>query len=415
MSIQGLRHTANFVDDQRPKNWREGILLLWPNGQAPLTGLTSVMRSESTDDPQFHWWDKKLARQRLQLDASTGTGDSLTVTERAQTVVKGHILKIEETGEIVRVTEDPSNSTTIPVQRGFSGTTATGIDPTLAGKNPNVLVIGTAFEEGSFSPTGVNYDPVKRYNFTQIFRNSLEMTRTAEKTRLRTGDQVREAKRECLELHSIEMEKAFWFGERWEGTMNGKPVRTTGGVLSMIPSENTRTPQGDGVSLYQLEEWLKDVFLFGNQEKMGYCGNRALLTIQRIIRYNTEYRLEQGQKEYGMNVSRLICPFGTLVLKTHPLFNYAPGGTTDGTEYFGYDSMLVILDMENLRYRYLTDSDTKYKADIQENDLDGKKSEYLTEAGLELHHPDTHFLIRGLTNAIRDAEPEQAEAEGGEE
>ena len=63
-------------------------------------------------------------------------------------------------------------------------------------------------------PTGVNYDPTKKYNYTQIFRNTLEMTRTASKTRLRTGDQVKEAKRECLELHSIEMEKGFIWGAK---------------------------------------------------------------------------------------------------------------------------------------------------------------------------------------------------------
>ena len=35
-----------------------------------------------------------------------------------------------------------------------------------------------------------------------------------------------------------------------------------------------------------------------------------------------------------MNVSRLVCPFGELVIKTHPLFeNRMPGGTTAGTAY----------------------------------------------------------------------------------
>lgn len=54
MAINGLRTTANFVTDQRPKNWRETILLLYPNGKAPLTALTSLMKSEKTDDPEFN-------------------------------------------------------------------------------------------------------------------------------------------------------------------------------------------------------------------------------------------------------------------------------------------------------------------------------------------------------------------------
>ena len=44
-----------------------------------------------------------------------------------------------------------------------------------AGVNPNLLCIGSAFEEGSLAPTGVNYDPTERYNYTQIFRRTLEI------------------------------------------------------------------------------------------------------------------------------------------------------------------------------------------------------------------------------------------------
>jgi hypothetical protein len=57
------------------------------------------------------------------------------------------------------------------------------------------------------------------------------MTRTASQTRLRTGDQVKEAKRECLEIFSVDMERAFWFGKKGS-TINGKPWRATAGVMS---------------------------------------------------------------------------------------------------------------------------------------------------------------------------------------
>jgi len=91
------------------------------------------------------------------------------------------------------------------------------------------------------------------------------------------------------------------------------------------------------------------------------------------------------------------------VLKTHPLFNYSTGGTNNSGDYYGFNSSMYVLDMDNLRYRYLSDSDTQYKADRQSNDLDGMKSEYLTEAGIELHHPETFFIINGLTNPAADS------------
>jgi hypothetical protein len=48
----GMRGTGDWVAGQRPMNWREQIMYLYPNGQAPLTAILSMMGSESVDDPQ---------------------------------------------------------------------------------------------------------------------------------------------------------------------------------------------------------------------------------------------------------------------------------------------------------------------------------------------------------------------------
>lgn len=407
MAIQGLRHTANFVNDQRPKNWREFILLQWPNGSMPLTALTSLMKKDSVNDPEFYWWEKKMQGQRLELDDDIDNTTDTTLTVKAGDawrVAEGHLLLVEETGEIVRVTSDPTQNDEIVVARGYSDSTAASIaDIEAAGTNPHLTVIGTAFREGAAAPKGINYDPEKVYNYTQIFRNALEMTRTASKTRLRTGDQVKEAKRECLELHGNEMERAFWFGKPWEGTQSGTPIRTTGGIMHFLDAgSRVETVSGGELDMEGLEEYMLEAFKFGSSEKMAICGNRALLTLQQVVRKNTAYQFMQGQKEYGMNVSRLISPFGELVLKTHPLWNYAPGGVTAGTAYAGLDSMMAILDMSYIKYRPFTDADTKYKPDIQENDLDGMKSEYLTECGLEIANPENHMVIKNMQAGVAD-------------
>ena len=49
----GMRGTGDWATDQRPKNWRETILFLYPNGKMPLTAIMSKMKSEKTDDPQY--------------------------------------------------------------------------------------------------------------------------------------------------------------------------------------------------------------------------------------------------------------------------------------------------------------------------------------------------------------------------
>lgn len=404
MAIAGLRHTNNFVTDGRPKNWREIILRSYPNGKMPLTGLTSQMKSRSVDDPEFNWWEKKMwaGRVALAADAPATLGTTLTLASGALAFKIGDILLAEQTNEQMRVVANPTVDTTLEVVRAFAGTSQALVDHDAAGVNPFLLKIGSVYEEGSNSPKGIAYDPVKRFNYTQIFQDTLEMTRTAQKTKLRTGDQVAEAKRECLEQHGISMERAFFWGKRTEGTINGKPARTLGGIVNTIDSNNIATATAAGCDMDELEEFMFRMFVRGSDEKVAICGNRALMTINQIVRKNSSYQWSGIIKEYGMNVQRLITPFGTLVFKTHPLFNEMPGGVTAATAYVGWDSACVVLDMKELQYVYLNGSDTMYRPKLEENDLDGMKSGYLTECSMEMHHPDHHFLLKGLIKAAVD-------------
>ena len=397
MAIQGLRHTGNFEANERPKSWRETILRLYPNGMAPLTGLTSAMKSSSVDDPEYNWFEKSLPTQRLELSANLDASQTVIgVVSGATALRTGHILRVEHSGELLRITTDPTSDTSITVTRAFTGAVAAAT-VTIASEIKYVHVIGSAFEEASAAPTGVNYDPTKRYNYLQIFRNTLEMSRTASKTRLRTGDQVKEAKRECLELHSIEMEKAFFWGQRYETTLGGKPLRSTGGVLSFVHANNIVTNTDGSFTMLELEGWLKRIFDYGSSEKMAFLGNTALMAINQCIRKNSSYDITSGVKEYGMAVARLICPFGELVLKTHPLFNQlAQSG------YNTEDASMVVLDMKEIMYRHLAGDDTRYEKDLQDNGLDGMKSGYISECGLEVHHPLSHFYIKGLRSGIAD-------------
>ena len=403
MAIQGLRATDDWSSDERPLNWRAGLLLQYPNGSAPLFAMTSLMKKRSVDDPEFNWWEKSMQTRRLQLSAAITVGDTtLPVSSGATGFKQNDVFLLESSGtEVFRVASDPSSDTALVVERGFAGSTAALYDPTAVGANPFIVCIGNAMEEGSLAPSGVNFDPTKVYNYTQIFRHTFEMTDTASQTRLRTTDQVKEAKRETMELHSTDIERALWDGQRSENTFNGKPQRTLGGIDSFIDSGNIVTA-GASTDMEQIETWMELAFRFGSSEKVGFCGNYALTVLNQICRKNSTFNLTSGDKEYGMKVNRLICPHGEIVLKTHPLFNQQVGGLTGGTAYYGKNSWLYILDMEQFKYVYMKGRDTKYQKKLEDNSLDGIQSGYLTECSLEVHHPENHFLIKSLKTAAID-------------
>jgi hypothetical protein len=262
-------------------------------------------------------------------------------------------------------------------------------------------ISGSAYPEGDVSASAITYDPTEYSNYTQIFRNSLENTRTAKKTRLRTGDAVAQAKKEALELHAMEMERAFFLnGAKYVTTgSNGQPLRITAGLRGYISTNkwDYRGQIGLGTTFCDTAAnalltytWLmgklEQIFRYGSQEKIGFCGSGALLGIQSMLQVlgSTSVVITSSTLAYGFKVQELITPFGTLLLKTHPLFNLDAAFRND----------IVILDTDYLIYRYL--DDTKYLPNRQQNDLDGEKSEYLTECGMELHFEKAHALIQGF-------------------
>ncbi|WCD44088.1 putative major capsid protein [Caulobacter phage Kuura] len=422
MAIPGLRNSdsvGNPNGTNRPGQWRNLILRLYPYGaqNAPLAALTSVMKSEATVDPIFHWFTKKTQSHRFVLGAdlanvASGTAAVMTIdatgsNSNAYGVKAGDVLMVEQSGELMYVTATPATDNTISVIRGFDGSAGAAVTYNGAGVNPNVLKIGSAYEEGSAAPDPIGWDPAETSNQTQIFRETFSLTGTAAGTVTRTGETVRESKADCLEAFTVGLEKSFIFGKKRTTTRNNQPLRMSDGILAQLPSERKVSLAGQSglLSLKYWETLIATMFRYGSREKMAWCGVTALLAITQMVRLNSQLQWSLGPmtKEYGMDVQRLMTPMGTLVLKIHPLFGQMTGGVTGGTAYTSFDNAILVLDMANLKYRYLTGRDVTYQPNLQLPGVDGMLAGYLAECGLELHHPETHMLLTGVLGGAKDA------------
>src|SRR5215469_3045333 len=78
-AVAGLRGTGDWGLDERPKNFREYIMWRNPNGSTPLLALMSKVGKESTDDPEYAWWDEPSDIIRVQTSGALGTTDT-TIT-----------------------------------------------------------------------------------------------------------------------------------------------------------------------------------------------------------------------------------------------------------------------------------------------------------------------------------------------
>lgn len=410
----------------RPKNWREKILRLYPNGSVSLTALTALMKSSPTDDPEFYWFDKALPTQAAAVTGvytnaictaaytSGGVaGDTIYVTGTEATTGNsefrvGHTVMLSYTvdptmrvvGKVVSSSK-VSTTCTLGIKLLEADDNSSSYDLSNADR---ILVIGNMNPEGSQMPDSVSYDPTKHYNLTQIFRTSLSLTRTRMRTKVRYGSTTyQEAKRDALELHGIEMEKSWLWGVMYEGVgTNGQPERSTGGLLSYIPTANISDYRSDTDFTGKdwltggkdwLNKWLELLFRYGSRNRTAYVGSETVLGINKLVENLGFFSFTDKTTSYGIQIKEWITPFGNIDMYIHPLFSYETQ----------WRNAMLLFDPSNIEYRYI--DDTFFQKDDRLKDgtwvsLDGIVEGFLTEAGLEIHHPETMMLLTGYN---RDA------------
>lgn len=421
--FRGTRGTGSFVTDQRPKSWREMILTLYPNGKAPLTALLSKFAKEQVTDPEFYWWTKTMAHTAGSVtgkytDAamatayvSGGVAGSILYIKVAEALAKGiragHQIVLRYTldsrvdcvAKVIQVTVNGANSQLVVRLLEADDNSAT-YDLSDA---DYLMVIGNSNPEGGEMPSGIQTDPSKLYNLCQIFRTSLYITRTARKTKLRTGDQYQQAKAEALEMHSIEMELNTLFGVLSERTGdNGQPERTTMGIIPFVRANapanfddfRYNASYSGTTWLASGEDYLDTMFeqlsRYASLSEMVFlAGSGALLGINRMIKNGAQYNLTGGETIYGIQVNKWMTPFGTANLITHPLFS------ADST----MRNLVVGVTPRTMKFRYIDDTEF-YSDDEKQNTghgrLDATAEEYLTEGGYEYEHPEKFIVLNGV-------------------
>lgn len=445
-AILGLVSGKTFSDNSfHNRNNRRRIFHDYPVGQFPLTGLLSLMDTEETDSSEFGWYEKRFETPETTLATAApylnsggsslgataslvaGTTYRINVASSAAFQVRQQIwipdayISAGVFAEVKGVITAIVSSTVIE----FTASQATGAILN-SGTAPSgatgsaVYCIGNAYGEGATSGSGRFYPPINVTNYTQIFRNAFSFTRSALKSPAnfdKTGI-YREKAEDNLRQHMVEMEMAFLFGaKRTENITEGGetvPRRLTGGVIYFLEqweAANSVYRGGSGaaaitsitddlkriipatsntVTFAVFNSWLERAFRTTNDksfEKLCLCGSGFLAAVNTILETKATLNKDFGvQKVYGMNVVTWETPFGTIHFKTHPLFSRQSN--------LRYNALL--LDVQNLKFRALNDSDTTLLTNRQAPDYDGRKDEWITEAGLEVNFPESCMYLKNV-------------------
>ncbi len=167
----------------------------------------------------------------------------------------------------------------------------------------------------------------------------------------------------------------------------GQPKRTMAGLRKLVTSNVTVFAIDPTVDTFIAA--LSPCFDYeagsAGNERIVYAGNGAVNFLNKIIAADSSTRINyDGVIDlYGQNLRKFTIPQGSFAIKSHPLMNVHP--------LFTY-SMFVV-NPSGLIYRPLKSSDTRIQKNIQANDADLRKDQWLTEATLEVHYERSFAYI----------------------
>lgn len=399
--IEGSRDTLNVEQGRRRLDAESKIALFDPQATPLATAISTIGREYVKDSdgriavsgvplmkkvtiaPRFDWWEDALGNRKDAINNAGGysASDTDIVVDNGAYFFKGSLVFVPRTGELMEV--DTVTTNTLTVRRGV-GSSGTGV---ALNDDDELLIVGSLYPEGAVSRAARSTLEVRKHNFTQIHRTAVEMTETATETEFYTEDDWKfQIKKSGVE-HLKDLERILWFGKREEGVNvtnnpDGKPKRTTGGVFFFITTNVTNI---NGVlSEYDWNLWLEQALKNGSSMKYVFASPRVLSVVSGFAQSRLLTKLDD--KIYGVTIHEYQSPHGLVKLIRQPLFD----------ESVYYTGHAVALDLKNVKYRFLGSRDTKLIDGRQANDADSRKSEYLSEFGLQLMLEEEAAILKNV-------------------
>lgn len=352
----GVFNTAVIPQDLAKKSFSAMITRLMPNGSAPLFGLTALLKEEMAYQIEHGFYSKTMLFPQMTLSANAAAGDTILNVTSTTNILPGMMMRADSSNENMLVTGVIS-PTQVAVQRSVGNVAAVAIASTV-----NLWMVGNAYEESSLRPASLIIIPQRVTNLTQIFRNTWAVSETTRATMLIAGDTaVAESRQDCAAFHAVDIEKAFFFGQRFFGSRNNQPFHTMDGVISSITQNvpGNISTLGATTSYTQLEAALDPCF---NQvtdpksigERLLFVGGFARRVLHQIFRLNGTYFIEDGQTSWGLQFDSFKIPRGRFNIIEHPLFNAYGQAST-------WAKMGIALDLSTFNAAYMQGRKTSNK------------------------------------------------------
>ena len=420
-------------------NFSDRVAELAPE-ESPFFVYLSKVAKVPTDDPQFRFLEDRtkisMTDRSFVLDGShsipaAGSSITYTVEESAGSetsvdfLIKGMVFAVGYTESnspetiIVRIESAPVDNGS---DTSFVGKTISAIDGAETGADATKCqVIGTSYAEGSGAPDVFSEELETDSGLTQIFKTACEMSNTARATRYRGyADEFQRIWNNKLREHKVDIERAMLFGQ--QATVGG--IQYTEGICGHVIKNGTAVVNDAALSYSSgapyfrsstaseltYDRLLSDFEVVYDPARGGTDAKLALASMPVLTFFNKlgadaflnktltagtsdtvndvsnlRYNLSEKQGSYGHRILSVDTIHGTMNLVKEPLFR----GFSSG--------FLMMVDLDHVAYRPLVGNgvnrDTQIMTNVQSADEDLRKDMIMTESGLEVSLPETHYLL----------------------
>ena len=446
------------LDNTRRKfNFGERVAELAPI-QSPFFVYLSKVAKKATNDPVFKFLEQRHQWQRRNFEVKTtltlgeemvasevlGAGVDLILTckydefgkivaaNECTYLLPGQILAIKaDDGVVYNVKISESAVVNSSASTAHDGTDiahlTTSLHTEISGEMLSVVgeaipnatvfssgnkgqVLGSAWGEGTDSPLGWEDNLYDREGYCQIFKTGMNIfSGTSLATEYRgIANEFQRIWQDKLREHKMDIEQAMLFGRGTndarssaDGVSNtGAPCRATWGILPYTESFGKIYNMSYSSSGY-------DAFLDAMEDffapESGNSGNKLVLASRKVITYLNKLGSGSflnnsiGSSQYRLDVETIPGAFGHTVTMVNTIF---------GNLHFVQEPLLrgpwedyaVCVDMKNVAYRPLSGNgvsrDTFIETNVQDNGIDGRQDQIITEAGLEISLPETHAILK---------------------
>jgi len=322
MAVKGIfLSDSGIIGDLKP-DLAGGLLQTEQAGMAPFFALSAGMKSQPINSLAAIWFEEAHLTRRVNVVNNATTGTTFTVDD-GSVVLPNQVWMVETTGEYVFVTAVVG--VTVTVERGFADTTNT----TINGSSTPVPIqqVGNAFEEASARPSGYSKLGYPRYNYIQRFRTPWDVSRDVPKLDFQTTNNMKaKNRRDGAMIHAEDIEYSLHFGRKTIDKRNGKHFSTMDGldpiIITNVESQST------AVKWSQLRDFVQSVHTVNIKgtpnERITFCGDSVLSVVDTLAQTWGNIQLEPGGSAFGLRVTKVITPFGTIMLVSHPIYIMNP-------------------------------------------------------------------------------------------